>query len=241
MDPLHAVVPPDLSLTSGRWSWLRRHAVFPLLVACAGSSTLSVLLLVVRKLMTGHGRLGFIPFNLILAFLPLVFLLLSERSQKRSHAVVCAGLWLLFFPNAPYMLTDLVHFDKRMGPASWLDLMALVAAAWAALLGGMITLHFMENRVRLHRPAWMGHGFVLTVLFLASIGIYIGRFLRFHSWHALLQPLDLMTETAACFFQPGRDPMAWPFTLGVFGLLCCIHYSLQAFVHAARPGSKSRP
>ena len=185
--------------------------------------------------MTGQGRLGFIPFNLVLAFLPLVFLLIFERSRKRGGALVGGVLWLLFFPNAPYMLTDLVHFDRRLGPASWLDLLALLAAAWAALLGGMITLRFMQDRVQRGRTPAAGHAFVLSVLFLSSIGIYIGRFLRFHSFHVLLRPLDLLTETASHFLHPGSHPMVWPFTLAVFGLLCCIHYSLMAFTHAARP------
>lgn len=237
MDPLPSAASSSVSFIAGQLSWLRRHPVFPLLAACAGSALLSVVLLFTRKALTGQGRLSFIPFNLILAFIPLAFLLLFERSQKRGHAILCSMLWLLFFPNAPYMLTDLVHFDKRLGPASWLDLLALVAAAWAALLGGMITLRFMQDRVRLHRSPVMGHGFVLTVLFLTSIGIYIGRFLRFHSWHALLKPQDLIQETTARFLGAMADPMAWPFTLAVFGLLCCIHYSLSAFVHASRRGA----
>ncbi len=231
--PSAAAAEPITDFTT-LWQWLRRHPVFPLLIACAGSSLLSVALLAARKVLTGQGRLGFIPFNLVLAFLPLAFLLLFERSKKRSHAVCCAVLWLLFFPNAPYMLTDLVHFDRRLGPASWLDLMALVAAAWAALLGGMITLRFMQERVRLHHSAGAGHGFVLTVLFLTSIGIYIGRFLRFHSWHVVQKPQALVVETAEHFLNPAVYPMVWPFTLAVFGLLCCIHYSLTAFTHAVR-------
>ena len=226
--------PADAVSHSAPLLWLRRHPVFPLLLACAGSSLLSVVLLAVRKLITGQGRLGFIPFNLVLAFMPLAFLLLFERSLKRSHAIACALLWLLFFPNAPYMLTDLVHFDKRLGAVSWLDLMALVAAAWAALLGGMISLRFMQERVRRHHSPLAGHAFAVAVLFLSSIGIYIGRFLRFHSWHALQKPHELLKETAAQFLPPAMDPMAWPFTLAVFGLLCCIHYSLLAFAHAAR-------
>jgi uncharacterized membrane protein len=214
--------------------WLRAHPVFPLLLTCAGSAFLSGLLLIMRKVMTGQGRLSFLPFNLVLAFLPLAFLLLFERARKRSHAVVCAGLWLLFFPNAPYMLTDLVHFDRGLGPASWLDLMALLAAAWSALLGGMITLRFMQDRVQRHHRRTAGHGFVLTVLFLTGMGIYVGRFLRFHSFHIVSQPMALVSETASHFFNPAVDPMAWPFTLSVFALLCCIYYSLLAFTHAVR-------
>lgn len=218
-------------------AWLWRHPVAPLMAVCAGSSLLCVLLLLVRKLMTGTSRLGFMPFNLFLAFLPVAFLLMMERSQKRSHAVACGILWLLFFPNAPYVITDLVHFDKRLGPVSWMDLLALVAAAWAALLGGMITLRFMQERVRLHRSALTSHAFVSAVLFLTAIGIYIGRFLRFHSWHVVQKPHSLFQETVEHFLNPAEYPMVWPFTFAVFALLVCVYYSLLAFTHAARRGT----
>lgn len=214
--------------------WLIQHRLFPLMMACAGSSLLCMALLALRASLTNTIRLGFIPFNLILAFLPMVFLLLMERTRRRWHFVLCSVLWFLFFPNAPYMLTDLVHFDRRLGPASWIDLLALLAAAWAALLGGMITLRFMQNQVRARFNPAMAHGFVFAMLFLTSVGIYIGRFLRFHSVHAFLKPLTVMKETAAQFLPPAGDEMAWPFTLAVFALLLCIHYSLAAFVHASR-------
>lgn len=50
----------------------------------------------------------------------------------------------------------------------------------------------------------------------------------------------LLMETAAQFIPPAGDAMAWPFTLAVFGLLCCIHYSLTAFVHASRRSGESQ-
>ena len=210
------------------------------MMACLGSSLLCIVLLVLRIILTNKVRLGFIPFNLILAFLPMAFMLLMERTGKRWHIVLCCGLWFLFFPNAPYMLTDLVHFDKRLGPVSWIDLLALLAAAWAALLGGMITLRYMQSQVREHFNAALAHGFVIAMLFLSSIGIYIGRFLRFHSVHAFLKPAEVLMETAAQFIPPAGDAMAWPFTLAVFGLLCCIHHSLTAFVHASRRSGESQ-
>jgi uncharacterized membrane protein len=225
--------PPAPALPALGWLWFRQHPVFPLLVICLGSSLLSVVLVAVRKEMSGQGSLGFIPFNLILAFLPVLFLLGFERSRKKGDTLLFGALWLLFFPNAPYMLTDLVHFDKKLGRISWLDLLALLAAAWAALLAGMVTLQLMAERVRRRRSPGMAHGFILTVLFLSSIGIYIGRFLRFHSFHVILNPWTLIKETTAAYFQRGKDPMAWAFTLAVFALLACIHYSLVAFSHAA--------
>ncbi|MES2709854.1 MAG: DUF1361 domain-containing protein [Verrucomicrobiota bacterium] len=224
--------PPFPATLSAVWPWLRRHPVFPVIMVCAGSSGLSILLLAARKWLTGVSRLGFLPFNLILAFLPILFLLLSEDSGRRRNLIAGCALWLLFFPNAPYMLTDLVHYDRRLGNAAWLDMMALLAAAWAALIAGMTTLRLMQQRVaRSFSPA-TGHAFVLTVLFLSAGGIYMGRFLRFHSWHALSKPGEVFGLTAEHFLKPELHPLTWPFTGALFALLVCMHYSLQAFTLA---------
>jgi hypothetical protein len=101
MNQLPSAASSSVSFIAGQLSWLRRHLVFSLLTASAGSALLSAVLLFTRKAITGQGRLGFIPFNLILAFIALAFLLLFERSQKRGHAILCSVLWLLFFPMRP--------------------------------------------------------------------------------------------------------------------------------------------
>ncbi|RYD36352.1 MAG: DUF1361 domain-containing protein [Verrucomicrobiaceae bacterium] len=215
---------------------IRRHPVFPVLVACAAPALLCVVLLLVRRLITGYLRLEFLPFNLLLAFMPVVFFLISEYADKRWQVLTGGVLWLLFFPNAPYVLTDLIHLKRALGDtAAWLDLLVLLSAAWSALIGGMITLRLMQNRVAAAFSPLAGHGFVILVLLLSSFGIFIGRFLRFHSWHAVLKPHEILTETAQQFMNLRQFPLSWPFTLALFALLLCIHYSLAAFAGAINP------
>lgn len=222
---------------------VRRHPVFPVLISCAAPALLCVVLLLVRRMITGYLRLEFLPFNLLLAFLPVLFLLISEYAGKRWQVLAGGVLWLLFFPNAPYVLTDLIHLKRTLGDtAAWLDLLVLLSAAWSALIGGMITLRLMQNRVAAAFSPLAGHGFVALVLLLSSFGIFIGRFLRFHSWHAVMKPHEILTETAQQFMNPRQFPLSWPFTLALFALLLCIHYSLAAFaraVSAARPATVS--
>lgn len=198
------------------------------------SATLCLALVAARKWLTGSQRLEFLPFNLLLAFLPVLFLLLSENARHRWQVMFGGFLWLLFFPNAPYILTDMIHYNEALGRGAWLDMLALLSAAWAALVAGMTTLRLMQGRVAASFSPAAGHAFVLAVLLLSSVGIYIGRFLRFHSWHALLKPQEVLTRTADDFMYPAGNPVSWPFTVGMFALLVCMHYSLSAFVRACQ-------
>lgn len=207
----------------------------------AASSALCLALVAARRWLTGSQRLEFLPFNLLLAFMPVLFLLLSENAGRRWQVILGGFLWLLFFPNAPYILTDMIHYDEALGRGAWLDMLALLAAAWAALVAGMTTLRLMQGRVAARFSPAAAHGFVLAVLLLSSVGIYMGRFLRFHSWHALLKPQEVLTRTADDFMVPDGNPLSWPFTVGMFALLVCMHYSLSAFVRACQRAAISDP
>ena len=97
-------------------------------------------------------------------------------------------LWLLFFPNAPYLLTDFIHLGEGPAPL-WYDALMLSAFAWTGLLLGFASLYLVQMVIRRafgERVAWLG---VVIALVLASIGVYLGRFIRFNSWDALLHPI----------------------------------------------------
>ncbi len=55
----------------------------------------------------------FLPFNLILAWIPLGFATLASKQEKNWKFFICFIAWLVFFPNAPYIITDLIHLKAR--------------------------------------------------------------------------------------------------------------------------------
>lgn len=165
----------------------RTLAVAALLVA----SALCVALLEIRVHETGSSYYRFLIWNLTLAWVPFVIAVAAyARAQRRIDALVWLLLvpWLLFFPNAPYLLTDFIHLDEGPAPL-WYDALMLSAFAWTGLMLGFGSLHLVQMILRQAfgpRVAWAA---VLGALGLASVGVYIGRFIRFNSWDALLHPL----------------------------------------------------
>ena len=165
----------------------RTLAVATLLVA----SALCVALLEIRVHETGSSYYRFLIWNLTLAWVPFVIAVAAyARARRRIDALVWVLLvpWLLFFPNAPYLLTDFIHLDEGPAPL-WYDALMLSAFAWTGLMLGFGSLYLVQMILRQAfgaRVAWAG---VLGALGLASVGVYIGRFIRFNSWDALLHPL----------------------------------------------------
>jgi uncharacterized membrane protein len=165
----------------------RSLAVLALLAA----SALCVATVEIRTHETGDGYYRFLVWNLILAWVPLCFAVVAYwRAERRIDARVALLLvpWLLFFPNAPYLLTDFIHLGEGPAPL-WYDALMLSAFAWTGLLLGFGSLYLVQMIVRRAfggAIAWLG---VFAALGLASVGVYVGRFLRLNSWDALLHPV----------------------------------------------------
>ena len=88
------------------------------LFALLGSSGLCAALLFVRMQRTGSNDYDFLAWNLFLAWVPFVLALIVYDARRRGVAgagqLVLGGLWLLFLPNAPYIVTDLIHLGARL-------------------------------------------------------------------------------------------------------------------------------
>ena len=164
------------------------------IVALLAASALCVATLEIRTHETGDAYYRFLVWNLILAWVPLVLAMGAYgRARRRVDLTVAVLLvpWLLFFPNAPYLLTDFIHLGEGPAPL-WYDALMLSAFAWTGLLLGFASLYLVQMILRRAFGtvvAWLG---VVVALSLGSIGVYVGRFIRFNSWDALLHPIRVV-------------------------------------------------
>ncbi len=162
------------------------------LASLAGLSALAVAMVAVRVVYSGDGHYGALVWNLFLAWIPFGLALLVYDGYRRGAGparLVAGGvLWLLFFPNAPYIVTDLKHLRTWTGAPIWYDLVLVSAAAWAGLLLGFMSLYLMQAVVRRLLGALNAWLFALAVLALSSFGIYLGRFQRWNSWDVFFRP-----------------------------------------------------
>jgi len=172
--------------------FFKRETAAPML-ALSFASVASVTLVIARILVTGNIYYGFLIWNLFLAWLPLIFAVLAcdyfpRRAKSRLGFAGLAGAWLLFFPNAPYIFTDLIHLTTRFYGQFWVDLVLILTCALTGLVIGFLSLYLMQSLVIRMFGQLAGWAFIAGASGLGSFGIYLGRFLRFNSWDAVLQP-----------------------------------------------------
>lgn len=187
---------------------IRTHA-WPLTLLLLASA-MGVGLLVGRIVWTGQWRQLYLAWNLFLAWVPLGFALLAIRVEEQ-HGLrhwrfgVVAFAWLVFFPNAPYIFTDLVHLGTSRHPLFWVDLAVILVFAWTGLMVGLFSLQLM-HRLIAERLGWVvGWLFAGAAVGLSGVGIYIGRFLRRNSWDVVVQPVGLFADLFGRLpVMPGR-------------------------------------
>ena len=136
-------------------------------------------------------------WNLFLAVIPLLAsaaLTQFARYPRKLPRRLCFVVWLLFFPNAPYILTDFIHLRERLPAPLWLDATVFVSFAGAGLILGYLSLAEVQAVVqRLYGKA-TGWAVALASLMLCGAGMYMGRFLRWNSWQ-VLHPRHLIVTT----------------------------------------------
>ncbi len=217
-----------------------------MVILLAGATVFSVAIWRLRSEYTGNGRYGFLIWNLFLAWIPFLisyftYTMTLNRKWVSIVIPIAAFFWLIFFPNAPYILTDFQHLANGWaGLPVWYDVMMLIWFAFTGLLLGMVSLFLMQEIVRREFGRWVGWAFVALVTGLSSAGVYMGRFLRWNSWDILRNP----TGIALYSFERVQDPSLQSIGfIGLFGAFFLFLYiTLYTFGHLLleRPGRSSR-
>lgn len=207
-----------------------RLTVFALL---CGATLLSLAMFRVRTLLTDSLDYAFLVWNIFLAWIPLGLAHAATAfSWRRKYILIslpfAALLWLLFFPNAPYILTDLQHLGiPRSGIPVWFDVLMLIWFAWTGLLLGMVSLFLMQDIVRREFGRIAGWLFVFTAGILSSLGIYVGRFLRWNSWDLLINPFARLTDFTYYAMHPSLQSIIF---ISVFSTFFIFFYiTIYAF------------
>ena len=180
-------------------------------LSLAGASLISIGTLAFRIHETHSLHYIFLLWNLVLAWVPLIAASLAFALARRRvgpAAGVLLVVWLLFFPNAPYMLTDFVHLtDSADGQSPlWYDALMLSSFAWTALMLGFVSLYLIQAIIGRRARAAVGWVVVVCVLGLASIGVYLGRFAHFNSWDAVRRPSHVLSVIRQETDSPFHDP-----------------------------------
>ena len=201
------------------------------------ATAVSLGLLMLRILYTRELDYVTLGWNLFLAWLPLLFALaaynLYKRSSRLSWLVVagCALIWLIFFPNAPYLLTDIAHLLSAQGVPFWYDLIMVIAFAWTGLFLGLVSLYLMQALVRQAAGGPASWLFALVVSGLSGFGIYLGRFLRWNSWDVLMNPVRLLADVAERFRHPLAHYQTFVFSAMFSLFFVSAYFILVAMMH----------
>lgn len=160
---------------------------------------LTVVDVVVYMICRNKTYFDFLVWNLFLAWIPLVLssllVLIYKYSRAKLIVLVVLGIpWLLFFPNSPYVITDLIHLtikkdlyvnNGNFSFSYWVDFIVINLFSWTSLLLGAISTYHMQYTVmRLYNKiiSWC---FVSIASLAAGYGILLGREYRLNSWEAI--------------------------------------------------------
>ena len=199
--------------------FLLDHSAYPILL----SSLLAVALFAGRVYRSYRGTFAFLLWNLFLAWIPYLSSLWAghihqNRPRRWWRLLVPGALWLAFFPNAPYIVTDFLHLHERELVPLWYDIGLLMVFAWTGLYLAAFSLRTMQRLVKHYVGPILSWVFVAVVLGLGGLGIYLGRFLRWNSWDLLLRPKSVLYDIATRL----AHPLSHPRTFGVTFLFAAI-------------------
>ncbi|HEX9805209.1 MAG TPA: DUF1361 domain-containing protein [Candidatus Dojkabacteria bacterium] len=190
-------------------------------VSIALLSILSFFMVGFRVVYTQSPFYKFMIWNLFLALIPLIVssIILHYKQKSLKVLIIPILFWLLFFPNAPYLITDIVHHSGNSRILFWYDFLVLTIFA---LLGLFITVESLRHihQVLLERmnkkASW---ALISFIIFISSVGIYIGRVLRWNSWDAFVNPYGVVITILYRIAHPQTYPDVYFMTIGLSVLI----------------------
>jgi uncharacterized membrane protein len=202
----------------------------------------SVIILLALAIILNIGRIFlfesdyyiYILWNIVLAILPFIIssVLLSYAIRgnfNMAFFIIGGILWLLLIPNAPYIVTDLIHIHEHPGMPLLYDSFLLFSSALVGLIFGMYSLLHIDKIIQMKFKKFASNTIIIAIILFISFGMYLGRFLRFNSWDVFNSPMTFINGIWNIFSQPDNLILASIYTLLFFFF---IYMSYSAWKHA---------
>lgn len=156
------------------------------------SSVISLIILAGRIIFITDWAFYFITWNLFLAWVPFILAYYLYYFALKKGIYIQTTLfviWLLFLPNAPYLITDFIHLTTWYKLPIWYDIILFTSFAWNGIILGFVSIFLVENFLKKITTTKKTNILINLSLFLSCFGIYFGRYMRHNSWDVLAHPI----------------------------------------------------
>lgn len=199
------------------------------LIPLAGCSLLAILMLYSESQRPGGWNGPRLHLNLFLAWIPYILSIVAveiHESRRPSKPLLwlTAFTWFIFFPNAPYLITDFAYLNWTHSDV-WQRVGIFTVFSLAGLLLANISLLQMHMLIRARRGRVAGWVLVGTTLGMAGLGVFMGRFLRLNSWEVFQHPGMVVDAVKAAFDQPIQGVRPLGFSLHFSAILFVVYYT----------------
>ncbi len=198
-------------------------------------TALNLVILAIRNSIVGDQMFDFLKSNLFSGIMPLIIALLMRQFNKRLNTALFLAVslvWLIFYPNSPYMISDLIHpheesLDQIYPTLIVYDTFIVFSIAMLSLFYGFISLKIIFSMFKDRFGSQKAHYFIVFSLILSCLGFYIGRELKsgtdfgngyLYSWQLFTEPVFILKTIWGHLF-PIKEHMDAYYMMALFGFV----------------------
>ena len=191
------------------------------------ASVFAVVLDIARVGLSQKINFAFLIWNLFLAWIPYTLATFLDKDTSKKKFISIFVPWLLFFPNAAYLVTDILHVDNRPPIPLWYDSLIFFIFAWLGVMLAAIALLRVHTYLEGCYGKIKSTAAIFVIALVTAFGIYLGRFERWNSWDAILNPLEVLGGSVGIWKSISHSVEPLIFTVVFTGTILCTYYVVR--------------